>query len=485
MAKMIGSTRCGVIVAAAVLAIVCAAVPSQAKTVNVRNSDELQRALNAAQAGDEILLLPGVYEGLQSRPKGKGTANSPIVVRANAMGDALIRVNSTVGITLSGPYWRFENLDFEGVCANHSACEHAMHITGSSDHTVVRNSRFRNFNAAIKGNGFATANGGNFPDHVIIERSYFYNDEPRQTPNPVTAIDVVGGRGWILRDNFIADYEKAQGNKISYMGFLKGGAREGLIERNLVICEWRHSGNIRVPLSIGGGGTGDSYCEGKTCEFEADRIVMRNNITMNCPADTGLYLNKARNSRIYNNLYFNTSGIDVRFGESQAVLQNNVITASIRPRDGGQFSQSNNVIAGTWIGQYVGPVERYVKRRLEGQDAKHPSLIKPEYVDFAQDTVGQLADLIRNSWLGYGSNPIRDMYASPDDGDFALRDPDAIVGKAAIVEGLEDDFCGNPRGRPPHDIGPIEYGSQPCDPRERIRRLVELERAQELRLSSQ
>jgi high frequency lysogenization protein len=46
-----------------------------------------------------------------------------------------------------------------------------------------------------------------------------------------------GGRRWQLRGNFIHDHAKGEGNGVSYAAFLKGNSRDGLIERNLVICE--------------------------------------------------------------------------------------------------------------------------------------------------------------------------------------------------------------------------------------------------------
>ena len=58
-----------------------------------------------------------------------------------------------------------ENLDIGGVCASADQCEHAFHIIGNADSTIVRGCRLHEFNAD-KGNGAAVGAGGAmvFPD---------------------------------------------------------------------------------------------------------------------------------------------------------------------------------------------------------------------------------------------------------------------------------------------------------------------------------
>jgi len=160
----------------------------------------------------------------------------------------------------------------------------------------------------------------------------------------VTKIDVVGGRRWIVRANLIHDFEKGGGDSISYAAFLKGNSRDGLFERNLVICERDFSGGVRLGLSFGGGGTSPgSICESGTCTPEHQNGIMRNNIIVNCPADVGIYLNAATNSRIQHNTLYNTTGIDVRFPASTADLRNNLMSGLIDDRDGGTFTSAGDL----------------------------------------------------------------------------------------------------------------------------------------------
>ena len=75
-----------------------------------------------------------------------------------------------------------------------------------------------------------------YPSDVLIVNNRIYNRRARDTGNPVTAIDVVGGDRWTLRGNYIADIGGVSPSKVSYQAFLKGNGSGGLIERNLVVC---------------------------------------------------------------------------------------------------------------------------------------------------------------------------------------------------------------------------------------------------------
>ncbi|MEM9532737.1 MAG: chondroitinase-B domain-containing protein, partial [Pseudomonadota bacterium] len=268
--------------------------------IAVTTPAELTAAVQNAQPGDVITLAPGTYNVVATRisVNTPGTAVAPITVRAEALGDAQIKWNSAgtfvEGFLISAPYWRFENLDIEGICANDTNCEHAFHIVGGAEFTQIVNNRLYGFNAMLKGNQLS----GEFPDDVDVIGNELFNPAPRQTGNPVTPIDIVGGRRWLVQSNFIYDFAKAGGNQISYAAFLKGNSKDGIMERNLVMCERFHTGQIRLGLSFGGGGSGPpGICEENTCTPEHEGGIMRNNLIVNCPADVGIYLNEAASSQ--------------------------------------------------------------------------------------------------------------------------------------------------------------------------------------------
>lgn len=381
-----------------------------AETRNVNDTSELRAAIDAANPGDRIVLADGTYR-LDSKVniRRAGTAADPIVMEAVNRHGAIIEVNTVEGINWNAAYWHIEGLHFKGVCSQDKDCEHALHIVESSDFGVIRHNVFEDFNAQIKGNGQLVNGAYQYPDDVLIEGNEFFDNAARQTSNPVTKIDVVGGRRWIIRANFIHDFAKGEGNSISYAAFLKGNSRDGLFERNLVACEALHTGQIRLGLSFGGGGTGpDTICEDGTCTPEHQNGIMRNNIIANCPADVAIYINASTNTLIEHNTIYNTSGIDVRFEDSSATLRDNLIAGRIRERDGGTITLD----------------ERNLQQLSEA--------------DFTT------------------------MFLNPGALDFSLADGSRFVDQATGSQ-LADDFCGAMRNDP-RDIGAIEYTTaSPCD----------------------
>lgn len=383
------------------------------RIVRVDSPSDFQEALRNADPGDVITLSPGRYRIDRrtisvNRP---GTEEKPIVVRAESIGDVIVELNSLEGFLVRAPYWIFENLDIRGVCSSHSYCEHAFHVVGRGSGFVLRNSRVSEFNAAIKANGIDGPEGQRiFPDGALIKNNTFYNTSIRNTRSPVVPLDLVGTNHWIVRGNIIADFSKGQGDQISTGAFIKGNASYGVFENNLVICEYSHSGGVRLGLSFGGGGTGRAAARDHDDSIEHTGGMVRNNVVMNC-SDVGLYLNKARDTLVLNNIFYRTMGIDVRFEASTAEIRNNILTGRIRSRDGGTFVESNNLVAGSGI----------------------RGVFRPDF---------------------------EDLFADPDRADFRLLNPGPIVNQGVRHDKLRDDFCGLIRGGNP-DLGPFEYGEQP------------------------
>lgn len=411
----------------------CAAVraaddPVPLRRVAVASVAELAAAVNRAQPGDEIVIAPGTYDVSRIRLAANGSAAHPIVLRAERRGAVLLRATAVEAFVISGAYWVVDGLDILGVCEPQEKCEHAFHIVGDADNVVIRDNRARDFNATIKSNGFedvkrfgaeASGKAWVFPDNVLISGNYFFNTTIRQTATPVTLMDIVGGRNWIIRGNLVADFQKGKGNRVSYGMFLKGNSRNGIFERNLVMCEWQNTGGTRMGISLGGGGSGPpKICEDRDCSIEHTDGIIRNNIILNCTQDVGIYLNKAKNSKIYNNTVINTAGIDIRFKASTADLRNNIVSGKIRDRDGGDHSEANNLVH------------------------PHPGTLMGIYADIAR-------------------------------GNFRLLNEREVMGKGRRVREVTDDFCGRPRRLPAYDLGAIEYGPGRCNTTEMMREALE------------
>ena len=386
-------------------------LPSASPTM-VSNTIELAKAVRKAQPGDHILLLPGTYVvGRTLEAMTSGTPEQPIFVRAARLGDATVQVRTTQGFAVYGAYWVFENLSFEGTCPIDEYCEHALHIVQNAKGIIIRNNVLRNFNAPIKVN--LGRKREQAPDYGLIEGNRFSNDRPRNTTRPVTLVDIVGADGWRVASNILADFAKVGADNTSYAAFFKGANRGGVFERNLVMCEWKHRGGIRLGLSLGGGGTAHYACRDRSCAFENEGGVIRNNVILNCPNDVGIYLNKASNAVIHNNLIADTMGIDVRYKQSDALIFNNIIDGRVRERDGGIATLEANATPG---------------------------------------------------WTAALLNEVSDgLFQNPAKGDFTPKDVDAIAGRGKPLPAGRVDFCGRLHDGAKPDIGPFSLaGGKTC-----------------------
>lgn len=328
--------------------------PPESRIVSVSTTQEIIKAIKQAIPGDIITITPGDYnfKARSIAVRAAGSANQPIYVRAEHFGTVRFDMDTLEGFHVQAPFWVFENLSIQGTCEKDSQCEHAFHVIGKGQSFTLRNSEVFNFNAPVKVNLQPIGGEDYYADYGLLEYDSFFNEHPRQTGNPVTLLNINTADGWVVRGNYIADFAKNSGNRVSYGAFMKGNGRGGIFERNLVICEHRLPADqgIRVGLSFGGGGTGQRYCKQGSCATEHIQGTMRNNIIMNCSRDVGIYLNRAYGSQIYHNLLYNNLGIDVRFESSSAQINNNIISGRIKNRDGGHSTAAGNIITRACVG---------------------------------------------------------------------------------------------------------------------------------------
>lgn len=359
-------------------------------TIMVFNEAELLLALKSASAGQSIVISPGDYIINQSsiHLAKSGTPYRPIRVVAEQLGSVKIYLRGE-GFVINRPYWQFSNLHLIGQCKSHTQCEHAFHVVGKGQHTVIKNNIMQDFNAMIKINGI----GNHYPDHGTVSQNTFFNTTPRNTKNPVTPIDLMHANNWRVAKNFIFDIQKSAGDEVSYAAFFKGGSQNGVFEQNLVMCAANLAGNhTAIGLSLGGGGSLQAHRRDKNPAEHLNGII-RHNIIMHCANDVGIYLNRASNSQIQHNTLYNTLGIDVRFEQSSAIISENVISGRIKKRDKGEFSEQNNLI---------------VKQRF-----------------FT------------------GKDNLGSYFVAPDIGDFSWQDAFHINDYRDVTPSLFSDFCGN------------------------------------------
>jgi len=329
------------------------ATPTPAgRELTLTEAGQLQHELARAQPGDVLTLAPGRYRfgGRSLAVRRPGRADAPITVRAPQPGSVLLEFDLLEGFHVSAPYWVFENLTIVGVCRADDDCEHAFHVVGAAQHVQIRHNEIRDFNAHLKVNGA----DGAFPDHGRLIGNRLVNTRPRRTANPVTPFDLVAASDWRVEANLIADFVKDGGDFTSYGAFAKGGGAGNQFVRNVVLCEHRLRGAAgrRVGLSFGGGGSGAAACRDRRCVLEHERGLMRDNLIVSC-SDDGIYVNRSAQSEIIHNTLIDTAGIDIRFAESTARVEGNLVDGPIRVRDGAILRDSDNRDTPLWA-RYIG-----------------------------------------------------------------------------------------------------------------------------------
>jgi hypothetical protein len=325
----------------------------EGKVRSVGSTDSLRQAIDNASPGDVILLQPGIYRIARAyitagRP---GTETAPVVVRAPQLGLVTLESELPEALKIDAPWWRFENIVLKGVCADDQTCDNGFHVVGRAEHFVLRNVRVEDFNAQIKING----ENGRFPDFGRIEHATLTNTHVRRTDVSVTPIDLVGASGWTIEANLIADFIKDGGNRVSYGAYAKGAGRGTVFTRNVVLCAWHLTAarGQQIGLSFGGGGTGAFLMrdEGRSGYEHADGTMSANLIAF-C-SDVGIYLNRAAGTSILHNSLIGTAGISVRYPETLAQIDGNVIDGAITARDDGLYWADGNE-TGTLRGMYLG-----------------------------------------------------------------------------------------------------------------------------------
>ncbi|WP_146153855.1 NosD domain-containing protein [Photobacterium sanctipauli] len=362
--------------------------------VFVSNENQFIKEISNIEKSKKIILKNGVYtfNSTKLRTNKIKNTHSKVIITAQNDGYVDFKLNTIEGILIDTPNWQINGINFKGICPDDKKCEHGLHIVGDAKNIVISNNTFIDFNAAIKVN----KKDNLYPDDGIIEYNRFHFTKPRNTATPVTPINIDHANRWLVRKNIISDFSKANGNKVSYAAFMKGGISDGIFEQNLVICssDGKNLGT-RVGLSLGGGGMSKTARRNQA-EYETRNSVIRNNIIMNCN-DVGVYIQKSLSAEVYNNTIYNTKGIDVRYSNSTALIINNILNGKIRSRDKAKVYKENNLTI-----------------------SKSYSLKKPTF----------------NS-----------IYKSPKDGDFSIISSDHInhyiSGYVKVSDGNTDDFCNN------------------------------------------
>ncbi len=287
--------------------------------------------MTQATPGTTIHVSAGTYSVTSAIWTGHdGTSALPIVLTVDgAVGTARLDIDAGEGLVINHAWWRVEKLWLNGVCAGGCDGSAGLHLKSTADEVIVRGLRISNFGQNIKGDRTPT-------DEILngqILDSELYNDGADITAGG-TAIDLVGGVGWRIARNYVHDFAR---DAVHYGIFVKGGARDAVIERNLVVGAKNrpHGSGAEVGISFGGGGTGPQFCAANNmgaqfCTCETFGGVARNNLVYDVN-DSALHTKVACGSVFINNtVYASSPGLQVQIAGGMPVeLRRNVLSGGV------------------------------------------------------------------------------------------------------------------------------------------------------------
>lgn len=193
--------------------------------------------------------------------------------------------------------------------------------------------------------------GALYSDFGLIENSVLgYTSGGKR--GAVEAVDIIAARGWVVRGNTIQNAYHPNSGSVAYALFAKGGSIDTVFENNLIK-------GSDIAISFGGGLTASQYFRNGISGVEHYGGIMRNNVIHNTK-DAGIYLAKATDFKVLNNTMINIApsisvgGIESRFAVSSGEIRNNIIDKTLKKRDSGTYTESNNIVTATsaW---YVNP----------------------------------------------------------------------------------------------------------------------------------
>ncbi|HZG76888.1 MAG TPA: choice-of-anchor Q domain-containing protein, partial [Paenibacillus sp.] len=306
--------------------------------VTVTSLSALQQAINNAPEGGRIITLAAGTYNQTTALQISGKNNITIQGATSDYGDTVLKGpginNSSMDINIkinNSDYVTIQNMTIQ------DSYYHAIQVNDGSNY-------FHAYNLKTWDNGeggFKTTfnlNGGfGYTDYGLIENSLI-GYTVSGVRGVVEGIDIIAGKGWIVRGNTFENAKRADGGA-AYAVFAKANSIGTIIENNVVK-------NSFIGISYGGGGSGTQFFRNQDTTYEHRGGIIRNNVVYGM-VDTGVYLNKATGFKIYNNTILNTGGgvgsIEPRYVQSSGEIRNNLLGAAVKLREGGTATQSNNV----------------------------------------------------------------------------------------------------------------------------------------------
>lgn len=334
------------------------ALLSTARIVHVSTYSSLLTACQYALAQDTIIIASGTYTiigasriMITNRPGPilvSGTTGNPANVIIEGQGQDNPNVQMVFNLDNS-PQWTFQNLTVR------KSYYHGFKFDHNSTDCVLRNVVMRDHGeSGVKGTSDPAT--GQYPDRLLIEDCDIgFTNTNGGTRSVVEGVDGVGVNDWIIRRSRFLNIQKS-GNP-AYAIFTKGNSSNTIIEQ----CSFF---NCFIAASFGGGGTAPQYFRNNDTQYEHRNGIIRNNVMIRT-SDAGVYINKGKECKIYNNTLFECIlTIQLRFVETSGYVRNNLVKISpnnanepiIRLRDGATMlaNQANMVGINSYFVQPIG-----------------------------------------------------------------------------------------------------------------------------------
>ncbi len=331
---------------------------AEGPTIEVTPEDaaSLPQTVLDAAPGTTLLLADGVYnltttlhftkDGVSLR-SASGERNAVILDGGYSIGEiALVQASdiTIADMTLQRAQW------------------HPIHVTGASDHTIEG---VVIYNVAVIDPGqqaikINAVDDTYFSDYgtIACSRVEMTDAGRSHVDNCYTGgIDAHAALGWVIRDNRFEGFWCESGLSEHAIHFWVGG-RDTLVERNQIIDCARGVG-----FGLGAQGNGksrdydDDPCPGATYLGHVDGTIRNNMIFAGRPelfasgfgVDSGVALEQACGAVVRHNTVVSLAqpfvSMEYRFANTNATIENNLVSHTIIARDGGQANLAGNIEA--------------------------------------------------------------------------------------------------------------------------------------------
>ncbi len=310
-----------------------------ATTWNVSDITGLRNAVAAAAPGDVILMADGTYSF--SDTTGCNISDKNNLTIRSASGNRAAVIMTGLGqdsrkTQFGFKIFRSDYLTIQDITIK-NVYWHCIQVNEGSEYMVLRNLYLWDAGEGpLKVTSPGTA--GPYCDYGLIENSTLgYTD--RGTRSVCEGIDIVGAKGWVIRN---CDIYRArqQGNNIGWGCFAKGNAQDTVIDG----CYFEDCG---IAISFGNGLTGSQWFRDGDATYEHRGGIIRNNI-VNRTKDVAVYLSQSINFKVYNNTLWSTfsgadSSIDTNIPPCDGQIMDNICSQNYRLRNGAGGTVLNNI----------------------------------------------------------------------------------------------------------------------------------------------